>query len=120
MPGLPESAGQVPAPGGAHVSSEFGQGVLLDPEDALRAELDPGIRRTVCYLRDHEIDTFESCQGGEGHSWPHPCVHFQGDENAGLWVVWLLEHAGTHVRWLSRTWDLDHGLPRSPYWEVVL
>jgi hypothetical protein len=32
--------------------------------------LDPGIRRYVEVLNEAGVETFESCQGGEGHAYP--------------------------------------------------
>jgi len=82
--------------------------------------LDPGIAPVVRHMREHGLDTFASCQGGPGHASLYPEVLFYGDEHAGLWAVWILEDARLHVSWLSRMWDLDHGSPRRPYWQVVL
>lgn len=85
-------------------------------------DLDPGIVQAVHALADYGIDTFSSCQGGPGHGGYQgmPVVLFHGDENAGLWAVWLLETQGFKVQALSRHWDLDHGLPRQPAWQVTL
>jgi hypothetical protein len=84
----------------------------------LDADLDALIAPAVLYLREHGVDTFASCQGGEDHGHVMPCIIFHGDEHAGLWAVWLLERAGFRVWSLHRVWDLDHGLPRQPFWEV--
>jgi hypothetical protein len=40
--------------------------------------LDPGIAPAVLVLRDAGVETFESCEGGEGHSYPEPTVRFHG------------------------------------------
>lgn len=85
-------------------------------------EIDPGIVTALHALADYEIDTFSSCQGGPGHPGyaGMPIILFHGDAHAGLWAVWLLEAQGFRVQSLSRHWDLDHGLPRQPYWQVTL
>ena len=83
-------------------------------------DIDPDIRAAVHALADYEIDTFSSCQGGDGHPCLMPEILFHGDENAGLYAVWLLEAQGFRVWDLSRTWDLDHGLPRQPFWRVTV
>jgi hypothetical protein len=83
-------------------------------------EIDPDIAPALHALADYEIDTFSSCQGGDGHAHLMPVILFHGDENAGLYAVWLLEAAGFRVWELSRRWSLDHGMPRQPYWEVVM
>lgn len=82
------------------------------------AEVDPEIAAALHALADYEIDTFSSCQGGDGHTCLMPEILFHGDENAGLYAVWLLEAGGFRVWDLSRHWDLDHGLPRVPFWRV--
>ena len=42
--------------------------------------LDPIIRPAVEVLNNHGFETFESCQGGEGHCYPEPTVRFFGNE----------------------------------------
>lgn len=39
--------------------------------------LDPGIAHAVKVLRDSGVETYESCEGGEGHAYPYPCVRTQ-------------------------------------------
>jgi hypothetical protein len=82
--------------------------------------IDPEIAPALHALADYGIDTFASCQGGEGHASFMPEILFYGDENAGLYAVWLLEAAGFRVWELSRHWDLDHSLPRQPWWRVAM
>jgi hypothetical protein len=43
-------------------------------------QIDIGILPAVEILRKNGIDTFESCEGGEGHSFPEPTVRFWGNE----------------------------------------
>ncbi len=83
-------------------------------------DLDPGITAVVRALAGYEIGTFSSCQGGPGHSCLMPEVLFLGQEDAGMWAVWLLESQGFRVQELSRHWDLDFGSPRQPFWRVVM
>ena len=82
--------------------------------------IDPEIVAALHALADYGIDTFSSCQGGEDHPCLMPEILFHGDENAGLYAVWLLEAAGFRVWDLSRIWDLDHGLPRQPFWRITM
>lgn len=42
--------------------------------------IDPLILPAVEILNSHGFDTYESCQGGEGHCTPYPFVKFNGDE----------------------------------------
>lgn len=85
-------------------------------------DIDPGILAALHALADYGIDTFASCQGGPGHGayGSMPVILFHGDENAGLYAVWLLETAGFRVWELSRHWDLDHGQPRQPWWRATM
>lgn len=43
------------------------------------ADLDPGIRRVVVYLRAHGFRTFASCEGGDGHTYALPTVRLLPD-----------------------------------------
>lgn len=85
-------------------------------------EIDPEIIAALHALADNEIGTFSSCQGGPGHTGygGMPVILFHGDDHAGLWAVWLLEARGFRVQTLSRHWDLYHGEPREPFWQVTL
>lgn len=83
-------------------------------------EIDPGIASAVRALDFYGIETFESCQGGEGHSAEKPSIWFRGDDHAGLWAVWLLSSLKFKVEELSRHWNPDHGVPREPFWKVEL
>ena len=51
---------------------------LFDPP------LDPGIEPMVLTLRAVGVETFESCEGGPGHSYPEPTVRFRGDRSEGF------------------------------------
>jgi len=85
-------------------------------------DIDPEIVLALHALADYGIDTFSSCQGGPRHNGYQgmPTILFRGDDHAGLWAVWLLEAQGFRVQTLTRHWDLDHGLPREPFWQVTL
>src|SRR6202171_2862723 len=62
-----------------------------DPESVQRAKelhfeppLDEGIRDIVITLVANGVETFESCEGGRGHSFPEPTVRFEGSSSEGL------------------------------------
>jgi len=38
----------------------------------------------VLTLRAVGVETFESCEGGPGHSYPEPTVRFRGDRSEGF------------------------------------
>lgn len=85
---------------------------------------DPGIAGWVNLLRFHGIETVQSCEGGEGHSYREPTIDFLGDPHEGHYVVSLALRVGTFDRlrpWrLSRTWHLSTGEPDELIWQLVL
>jgi hypothetical protein len=46
--------------------------------------LDAGISEAVHILIANGVETFESCEGGRGHSYPCPIVRFEGSSAEGL------------------------------------
>src|SRR6266478_5963574 len=65
-----------------------------DPESIQRAKelcfeppLDAGIREIVIVLVANGVETFESCEGGDGHSFPEPTIRFEGTDSEGLRAV---------------------------------
>ena len=44
------------------------------------SNLDSGIRNAVQILNDHGFETWESCQGGDGHCFEMPTIRFWGEE----------------------------------------
>lgn len=82
--------------------------------------LDAGIRRAVQVLLDAGIETFESCEGGEGHSYPGPAVRFHGGSGEGwkaLGVCITFDLKPTNLR---RVWYvLARNSPTGPYWEIT-
>ncbi len=65
--------------------------------------LDIGIARYVEVLNENGIETFESCQGGEGHAYPEPTVRFHGRQGEGLRAVAICVAHGFRVAALRRT-----------------
>jgi hypothetical protein len=47
-------------------------------------ELDPGIAPYVDALRAEGVETFESCEGGDGHACAEPTVRFAGEREEGF------------------------------------
>lgn len=45
--------------------------------------LDDGIREAVRVLTTAGVDTFESCQGGQGHAYLEPTIRFTGGARRG-------------------------------------
>ena len=81
--------------------------------------LDPGIVGAVKLLRDAGIETFESCQGGPGHSYPEPTVSFHGQRGEGFRALAVTYQHRLPVNALRRTWSIEDGEPSGPYWEIT-
>jgi hypothetical protein len=85
---------------------------------------DLGIAGWVNLLRFHGIETCQSCQGGEGHSYPEPTIDFHGDAHEGWYAASIALRTGTFEGlrpWrLSRTWHLSTGEPTDLVWQLVL
>ncbi len=82
--------------------------------------LDPGIRDAVRILAEAGIETFESCQGGEGHAYPEPTVRFHGERGEGFKALAIALQRGLNVLSLRRTWPVNDGEPTGPCWELVI
>ena len=81
--------------------------------------LDPGIGPFVEILRNNGIETFESCQGGKGHSYPEPTIRFHGDHSEGFKAFAVASCYALPVSCLRRIWTINDGEPTGPYWELV-
>lgn len=81
--------------------------------------LDPGIADTVKALQAAGVHTYESCQGGEGHSYADPTVRFYGSPGEGWRALAVCMELGLPVVHIHRSWDMDAGEPSGPYWELV-
>src|SRR5579859_1751142 len=82
--------------------------------------LDPGIRKAVERLQASGIETFESCEGGPGHSFPEPTVRFHGTPEAGWRAVGICLAYGLPILFLRRVWYITDGNePNGPQWEIV-
>ena len=85
--------------------------------------LDRGIARGVEVLDASGIETFESCEGGPGHSYSEPTVRWHGAPADGWRGLSVLLAHGLPIRRLSRTWTFDNHAagegPDGPYWEAT-
>jgi hypothetical protein len=81
--------------------------------------LDRWISYAVKVLRDAGIETYESCQGGTGHSYREPAVRFHGARGDGFKAVAAALEYGLPVRALRRFWHIDNGEPTGPHWELT-
>jgi hypothetical protein len=97
-----------------------------DPENLARARelhfeppLDEGIREIVTMLIANGVETFESCEGGEGHSFPEATVLFEGTDSEGLRAASVALENGLPVRRLRRVWGLQEKVIHGPWWEMT-
>lgn len=97
-----------------------------DPENLARAKelqfeppLDKGIRDIVIMLIANGVETFESCEGGNGHCFPEATVRFEGAESEGLRAVSVALENGLPVRRLRRVWGIQENALHGPWWEMT-
>lgn len=81
--------------------------------------LDEGISEIVLVLRRGGVETFESCQGGEGHAYPEPTVRFYGEQPEGMRALSVALYARLPVKKLRRVWPILDGEPTGPWWELT-
>lgn len=81
--------------------------------------IDPGIRRAVLVLRQAGIETFESCQGGEGHAFPEPTIKFSGGAWAGYKAFAVAMENGLPVARIQMVWNEVDKQLQGPWWEIV-
>ena len=81
--------------------------------------LDPGVKRYVEILVKGGIETFESCEGGKGHSFPEPTIRFHGGRGQGFRALAIAHEHALPVSELRRTWSIIDGEPTGPSWEIV-
>lgn len=81
--------------------------------------LDAGIADAVAVLAAAGVETFESCDGGPGHTYLQPTVRFHGDRAEGFRAYAAAEHGGLRVEELRRVWPMVDGQPTGPWWELT-
>lgn len=91
-----------------------------DPEIIEGLGLDAGIADVVSFLMSRGVETYESCQGGEGHCFFEPTVRFHGGKAEGYRVAALLLQNDYKVSELRRFWSILEGELTGPHWEVTL
>jgi hypothetical protein len=81
--------------------------------------LDEGILPVVQVLRQNGVETFESCQGGEGHAFYEPTVRFHGSHAEGFRALSVALQCGLKVCELRRYYSVEDGEPVGPHWEMT-
>ena len=106
------------APDPAHPRPDpFADLEAFDP--AVDSPLDPGIRYAVLVLRRGGVETFESCEGGPGHSFPKPTIRFYGSAWAGYHAFAVAMEHGLPVFELQHVHDCYDGQLAGPCWNLV-
>jgi hypothetical protein len=93
---------------------KLGNGNVLD-----WSKIDPGIEHELRILRQHGIETIESCQGGQGHPFPEPTIRFNGNRAEGFKALGIALQNGLKVTELRRVWSVQDGEPVGPQWEIT-
>lgn len=81
--------------------------------------LDRWIGYAVKVLRDAGVETYESCQGGPGHSFTEPTIRFHGEQGEGFRAVSVALSYGLPVFSLRRTWSVRGAELHGPSWEIT-
>jgi hypothetical protein len=81
--------------------------------------LDAGIRDIVLTLIANGVETFESCEGGSGHSFPEPTVRFEGSSSEGLRAMAVALENRLPVSELRRAWGIIDGAIHGPWWVMT-
>jgi hypothetical protein len=81
--------------------------------------LDKGVENAVNLLLDADVETFESCEGGEGHAYTEPTIRFHGERAEGFRALSIALQYGLKVSSLRRVWPVNDGEPTGPWWELV-
>lgn len=90
-----------------------------EPATEYSPPLDKGIERYVHVLVAAGVETFESCEGGPGHSYAEPTVRFHGGAGAAFRALATAIDHGLPVASLRQAWDMIDGAPTGPHWELV-
>jgi hypothetical protein len=81
--------------------------------------LDAGILPIVQILTENGVETFESCEGGNGHAFPEPTVRFHGNHAEGFRALAVALQHGLRVCELRRYYSIEDGEPVGPHWEMT-
>jgi hypothetical protein len=81
--------------------------------------LDSEIKNAVEIFNQHEIETYESCGGGVGHSYPEPTIRFHGGRGEGFKALAVALQNGLQIKDLRRLWQIIDGELIGPTWEIT-
>lgn len=100
-------------------STAAGDSPYVYPHPLWLADVDAGIRFAVRVLDAAGIETYESCQGGEGHCAVLPFVRFHGGISEGYKAYTAVATFGLPVMHLSRFWTTQDLELTGPKWELI-
>jgi len=103
----------MPAPDLARIAAE------LSAEISPYEPFDLGIVWAVKVLRDAGVETFESCEGGPGHSYREPTVAFHGPPSEGFRAYAVAIQYRLPIYDLRRVWCVQDGELTGPRWEMT-
>ena len=93
--------------------------ILSDGAESVLRAVDPGIRGFMRLMLAGDFETYESCEGGEGHAYPEPTIRFHGNRGEGFRAfAWLMTH-GVAPSSIRRIWEVIEGEPVGPEWEIT-
>jgi len=93
---------------------------LPNPQASIEFDrLDQAIRPVVQILAANGVETFESCQGGQGHAFYEPTVRFHGNHAEGFRALSVALQHGLKVCELRRYYSIEDGVPVGPHWEMT-
>jgi len=81
--------------------------------------LDKGIKKYVEILRAEGIETYESCEGGKGHSYSEPTICFHGQIQEGFRALAIALENGLPVSEIRQFWSIEDKQPVGPTWAIV-
>lgn len=92
---------------------------LTPDEIEMYKALDKGIARAVFVLRRAGLETYESCESGDGHCYPEPTVRFDGSQWEGFYALVVCAFHVLPVSTLRKIWTIEDGDLEGPHWEIV-
>lgn len=81
--------------------------------------LDKGIKEYVEILVENGIETYESCKGGKGHTYPEPTICFYGQIQEGFRALAIALENGLPVKEIRQFWSIEDKQPIGPDWAIV-
>jgi hypothetical protein len=89
--------------------------------EASYGSLDVGIRFAVRVLHARGFETCQSCQGGQGHSYPEPTVEMVagGDDALGFGALDALRSYGLPVADVAIVWRVSGSHPFEKLWRIT-